>query len=87
MRILLRHFGPVKFDAEALDGDGDHAISLAANCGRIGCVRALLETEIPLEHLHKAVEIAASGRAKHRDEITTMLLAKTGNLGHVHQPT
>jgi ankyrin repeat protein len=87
VRILLRHFGPVKFDAKALDGDGDHAISLAAKCGRIGCVRALLETEIPLEHLHKAVEIVASGRVENRVEIITMLLAKTVNLGHVHQST
>jgi ankyrin repeat protein len=86
--ILLRHLGPVKTDAHALDENGNHAISLAAKSGHIGCVRALLETEIPLECLHKALEIAASRyRVENRDEIVTMLLAKTGNPGHVHQPT
>jgi hypothetical protein len=87
VRILLHHLGPVKTDADALDGDGNHAISLAAQRGHIGCVQALLETKIPLEHLYKAVEVAASRYgSENREEIVTMLLAKAGNPGSVLQP-
>jgi ankyrin repeat protein len=83
VRILLNHLGPVKTDVDAPDGDGNHAISLAAERGLIGCVRALLGTDISLEHLHKAVEAATSkSGSENRHEIVMMLLVKAGNPGH-----
>jgi hypothetical protein len=85
VRILLHHLGPIKTDADALDGDGSSAISIAAR-RKYGCVQALLETEVPLKHLCKAVEAAASGyRSEKCKEIVTMLLAKTGNSSHLIQ--
>jgi ankyrin repeat protein len=86
VRILLSHLGPVKTDTDALTENGNHAISLAAALGHTGCVRAFLETEIPLEHLYKALELAATCIwPESRDKIVTMLLARTGSSDHVLQ--
>jgi ankyrin repeat protein len=74
VRILLGH---VDTDAGALDGDGNHAILLAAHGKNVGIVRALLEREVPLVHVEKASAAAMyyDGYAG-RDEIIDMLLAE-----------
>lgn len=52
MRLLLHC---PRTDADALDYNGNHAITLAASCGNVGCARALLESVIPAEHINKAL--------------------------------
>jgi hypothetical protein len=84
VRVLLGH---VHTDADALDENGDHGISLAARHGNMGCVQAFLENEVPFEHLEKAVESAARPHGPaNSDEIVAMLLAKVAKVGRVPPP-
>ena len=70
VRVLLDH---VSIVADALDGQGEHALCTASMRGHIDCVKLPSERNVPLEHLNSATMMAGD---KCFHEIVDMLFTK-----------